>query len=71
MALKLEQVQKEKQDIIRKVQGLEEHINNYLHRKLLELTRERLDIESQLEEEQHIVLRTLNKQLRDVNQRKE
>jgi hypothetical protein len=31
----------------------EEHINNYLHRKLLEIHK------------------TLNKQLRDVNQRKE
>ena len=64
-------MQKEKQDIIRKVQLEEEHINNYLHRKLTELSRERTEIETQLEDEQNFLLKTLNKQLRDVNARKE
>lgn len=59
--MKLEKVQKDKQEMIRKVQLEEEHINNYLHRKLTELSRERLEIETQLEEEQNFLLRTLNK----------
>jgi hypothetical protein len=42
-----------------------------LHRKLTEIARERLHIETQLEEEQQHLLMTLNRQLRDVNQRKE
>ena len=57
--------------MVRKVQQEEEHINNFLHRKLTDLSRERLEIETQLEEEQTYLLQTLNKQLRDVNQRKE
>jgi hypothetical protein len=61
LALKLEKVQKEKHDILRKVQLEEEHINNYLHRKLTEISRERLHIETQLEEEQSFLLHTLNK----------
>jgi hypothetical protein len=39
----------------------EEHINNYLHRKLTEISRERLEIETQLEEEQSFLLQNLNK----------
>jgi hypothetical protein len=39
----------------------EEHIHNYLHRKLLEITRERMEIEAQLEEEQNFLLKALNK----------
>lgn len=57
--------------MVRKVQQEEEHINNFLHRKLTDLSRERLEIETQLEEEQTYLLQTLNKQLREVNQRKE
>ncbi len=57
--------------MVRKVQQEEEHINNFLHRKLTDLSRERLEIETQLEEEQTFLLQTLNKQLRDVNQRKD
>jgi hypothetical protein len=57
--------------MVRKVHQEEEHINNFLHRKLTDLSRERLEIETQLEEEQTFLLQTLNKQLRDVNQRKE
>ena len=45
LALKLEKIQKEKQDIQRKVQMEEEHIANYLRRKLTEITRERSEIE--------------------------
>ena len=45
----------------------EEHINNYLHRKLVEIQRERMEIETQLEEEQNFLLKTLNKKLRVVN----
>ena len=57
--------------MVRKVHQEEEHINNFLHRKLTDLSRERLEIETQLEEEQTFLLQTLNKQLRDVNQRKD
>jgi hypothetical protein len=32
--------------MIRKVQNEEEHINNILHRKLTEISRERLEIET-------------------------
>ena len=46
LSLKLEKVQKEKQDLIDRVQQEEEHINNYLHRKLTELSRERFEIEA-------------------------
>jgi hypothetical protein len=45
--------------LINRVQQEEEHINNYLHRKLTELSRERFEIEAQLEEEQHFLLTTL------------
>lgn len=56
MALKLEKLQKEKQDMIKRVQLEEEHISNILHRKLTEIQRERVEIETQLEDEQTYLL---------------
>ncbi len=47
--------------MIKRVQIEEEHINNYLHRKLNDISRERLEIETQLEEEQTFLLQTLNR----------
>lgn len=56
MVIKLDKLQKDKADLIKRVQVEEEHINNFLHRKLTELSRERLEIETQLEEEQTYLL---------------
>ncbi len=52
---RLQEVQKEKESLIKKVQSEEENIQNNLKKKLKSVHQEKVDLENELEKEQEYI----------------
>lgn len=62
----VDQVKKEKQDLLRQVEQEEEYITNTLSKKLEQVRQEKVDLENQLEQEEEFITNKLQKQLLTV-----
>lgn len=62
----VEQIKKEKQDLLRQVEQEEEYITNTLVKKLEQVRHEKVDLENQLEQEEEFITNKLQKQLLTV-----
>ncbi|KAI9024672.1 hypothetical protein DFJ74DRAFT_665773 [Hyaloraphidium curvatum] len=63
---RVEQLKREKADLMVKLEEEEDYITNTLTRKLHALQRDKVDIENQLEQEQEFIVNRLQKQLEDA-----
>eukprot|EP00612_Vaucheria_litorea_P004531 CAMPEP_0171460346 /NCGR_PEP_ID=MMETSP0945-20130129/5255_1 /TAXON_ID=109269 /ORGANISM="Vaucheria litorea, Strain CCMP2940" /LENGTH=223 /DNA_ID=CAMNT_0011986523 /DNA_START=152 /DNA_END=823 /DNA_ORIENTATION=- len=71
MMKRLNELKKEKENLVVEVEREEEHMTNTLQRKLTKVRQEKVDLENQLEREQEYLVNKLQKQLSQVIAEKE